>query len=52
MLVIPYSAQYTYWSVFSPSASFSAQENAPLCNQQYASIATVHPANCATFTGS
>lgn len=41
----------THCSVFSPIASLSAQEKAPRCSQQYASIATVHPEYWETFTG-
>lgn len=40
----------TYVSQSSPLANFSAHVYTPLCNQQYASTAAVHPANSDTFT--
>lgn len=42
----------SHWSVGSPLASFSAQENAPLCSQQYVSTATVWPLYFLTLMGS
>lgn len=52
MCCFPENDRRAYWSVGSPLASFSAQEKAPLCSQQYVSTATVWPLYFLMLTGS